>query len=342
MNLITILILVMVTVIIYVGLVSLFTLLFRVTGLSKTKAFFQTISLFTGVGFTTVESETITCNPVRRRIALSCMIVGNLLSILVITLLINIISSFKVDDIRDSWQTLAIAGGVFVLILVFFNLPFIAKPLENIVRELGTKFYTSKTRGNVISILDNYSDDCIAEVLIVKTPELLKNKTLMEANIKHQYGINVMFVRRRKKNMAVNRDTIIQEGDKVVVFGHRSAINAFFTVTKQEMESSKTEPISNSVYILENYAENAMAEVHIITMPETLKSKPLFETDIKTKYDINVILLKRNGKLVSVNKNTKLKTGDTIVVFGPFKNIQYLFETLPLDNDVLETKTESD
>ena len=80
MSITTLLVLFMVIVIIYMALVGLFTTLFRITGLNPSKAFFQTISLLTGVGFTTVESETITSNPARRRLAIICMLIGNFLS----------------------------------------------------------------------------------------------------------------------------------------------------------------------------------------------------------------------------------------------------------------------
>jgi hypothetical protein len=47
------------------------------TGLSRESAKFQARSAFTGVGFATSESEKVVNHPIRRRILLSLMLLGN-------------------------------------------------------------------------------------------------------------------------------------------------------------------------------------------------------------------------------------------------------------------------
>lgn len=53
------------------------TVALTLTGLSRELARLQSVSAFTGVGFTTTESEKIVNHPVRRRILILLMIVGN-------------------------------------------------------------------------------------------------------------------------------------------------------------------------------------------------------------------------------------------------------------------------
>jgi len=50
----------------------------ELTGLSQDSARFQALSAFTGVGFTTEEAEHVVTDPVRRRIVMWLMLVGNL------------------------------------------------------------------------------------------------------------------------------------------------------------------------------------------------------------------------------------------------------------------------
>ncbi len=50
---------------------------FELTGLERSSSQFQALSCFTGTGFTTKESEQITLYPLRRRIAMFLMIIGN-------------------------------------------------------------------------------------------------------------------------------------------------------------------------------------------------------------------------------------------------------------------------
>ena len=60
---------------IYYVLIHIYTLFLRVTGLTKEKARFQSISLLTNAGFTTSESEIITLERRRRAIAKSAMLI---------------------------------------------------------------------------------------------------------------------------------------------------------------------------------------------------------------------------------------------------------------------------
>jgi len=53
------------------------TRMFMLTGLSKETARFQARSMITGTGFTTDEADHIVNHPVRRRIALTLMLIGN-------------------------------------------------------------------------------------------------------------------------------------------------------------------------------------------------------------------------------------------------------------------------
>ena len=61
-------ILIMVFIIIYYMLIQVFSVLFRISGLTKVKAKFQVISLLTNSGFTTSESEIVVTDKLRRKL----------------------------------------------------------------------------------------------------------------------------------------------------------------------------------------------------------------------------------------------------------------------------------
>lgn len=65
------------------------SLAFELTGMSVEHAFFQSLSCFTGTGFTTSESELITRNKERRKIACVIMILGNVGAISLIATMAN-------------------------------------------------------------------------------------------------------------------------------------------------------------------------------------------------------------------------------------------------------------
>ncbi|HUW03445.1 MAG TPA: hypothetical protein VMW08_13900, partial [Acidimicrobiales bacterium] len=71
------LILVFVTVIFSLLVTRVATVMLTLTGMSRESARFQARSAFSGTGFTTTESESVVNHPVRRRIILSLILLGN-------------------------------------------------------------------------------------------------------------------------------------------------------------------------------------------------------------------------------------------------------------------------
>jgi Trk-type K+ transport system membrane component len=84
------------------------------TGLSRESARFQARSAFTGVGFTTSESEKVVNHPVRRRILLILMLLGNAG---IVTALSSLILSFvNVSSTTPLvWRIVLLAAGIVVL-----------------------------------------------------------------------------------------------------------------------------------------------------------------------------------------------------------------------------------
>ena len=65
-----------VIILLYWVIAEVFTIFFRFTGMPADKAHFQVISLLTGTGFTTRESEVMLGNRRRRRLAQITMLFG--------------------------------------------------------------------------------------------------------------------------------------------------------------------------------------------------------------------------------------------------------------------------
>lgn len=86
--------LLIITIIISFIIVRIGAIAFHITGINWSQAKFQSLSCFTGTGFTTREAELITGNPKRRRIATILMILGN-------AGLVTIIATFA-NSIRPS------------------------------------------------------------------------------------------------------------------------------------------------------------------------------------------------------------------------------------------------
>jgi len=93
------------------------TVALTLTGISKESAFFQARSAFYGVGFTTAESEMVVNHPVRRRIVVGLLVLGNLG---IATMVASLIVSLMASSNSGQWtqNLLLLAAGLTTLCLL--------------------------------------------------------------------------------------------------------------------------------------------------------------------------------------------------------------------------------
>jgi len=218
----------MVTMLIYFFFIEIFTVLFRLTGLTKSKSRFQVISLFTNSGYTTQEAELVMSNHVRRRLANTTMLFGYILNVTVISVLINIIMALGSSASQDVWTFVLIVGGFFIGLFIISRIKFVDVFFQMIIKGIAVFFIYSKDT-NVIEILDNYDQKSIAEVSIRNLPDVLVNSPLRENGMKANYGIQVLAIKRGKTMITdVSGDEILLTDDLVVVFGKIRKIKDLF------------------------------------------------------------------------------------------------------------------
>ena len=157
-------------ILLYWVITELFTIFFRFTGLPEEKARFQVISLLTGCGFTTRESEMILSNRRRRRLARIIMLFGYVFNITFISALINVFLTLKASD-----RTLHhIVGQIIPLIaaaiiFLFIRIPRIHTWGENLLELLAGRIRGEQ--GNLVMPLDYLGKDSIALITLRQIPE---------------------------------------------------------------------------------------------------------------------------------------------------------------------------
>ena len=317
MNLATSVILILAFIVIYVILVQIYSVLFRITGLTKEKALFQSVSLLTNSGFTTSESEIITSDRLRRRIATAAMISGYALSVVIVSLIINVLLNLK-DGAEDTLMFMVYGFGVFVLIIIITQIPIFKRNFEKLIQSIATRLLKRSNYENVIILLDNYGRDAMAEVILNRVPDFMIEKTVLEMKIKSKYRINILMYKRNGKALDVTVDTVFKKKDHLVVFGSVTGIKNAFMKHKGETKH-------NVIELIEEYGEEAMTEITLNQMPEFLNNKGLFESGLKSKYAINLLTIKRKEEFIPITKDVILQAKDVIVVFGPYEQIKKAF-----------------
>ena len=195
----------------------------RRTGLSKDVASFQAQSAFSGVGFTTSESEYVVNHPVRRRIIRLLMLLGSAgLTSAVATLVLTFVGQTR----EGAMVRLAVLAGGLVLLYWFASSKLVDKWLGRLI-EAGLDRFTTIRAVDYESLLGVGHGYTVA-TFRVQPGSWLEGKTLAEARLDRE-GVVVLGIYRRVGDRVVfigvpRGDTRIQVGDELIVYGHEEAV----------------------------------------------------------------------------------------------------------------------
>lgn len=218
---------------------ELFAMLFRFTGLPDEKARFQVISLLTGCGFTTHESELLLTNKSRRRLARITMLFGYVFNITIVSMLINVFLSIKLTEISNLFSIL-IPLLVAVIIITFMRVPKVRAWGDRIIERLADKL-THRDTANAVLLLDYLGEDSIAQVTLRSVPEAFRDKPLSQTGLKPEHNILVMLIEKPgKKAKPAGARTVMEAGDKLTVFGdYKTIANVFEAKERFDAEESE-------------------------------------------------------------------------------------------------------
>lgn len=90
-----------------------------------------------------------------------------------------------------------------------------------------------------------------------------------------------------------------------------------------------------NIIVYNNFGNEVIAEVELSNMKSGMKNKSLKTLQLKQKFNIQILLIKRNEEIIeSVNASTVLKEEDVLVVFGELKNIKKAFIRREKNNNI--------
>jgi len=266
-----------------VGLISLFivviasllvsrvaTTMLVLTGLSKDIAEFQARSAFYGVGFTTIESELVMNDPLRRQIVMTLGLLGNAG---VFTVLVSLVLSFNnVDNSGQALQRMGLLAGGLTIVWLFSTSKIADRWLTRLIEALLRRVTHLDTR-DYVGLLRLTNDWMVGEIK-VEAGAWLADVPLRDLDLPEE-GVVVLGIDRADKRWvgAPTGTAALHEGDVVVVYGTREAIDRVgrrrrdsdgeldrltaqvdFTeryLEQQSMEKSRGEDITGEVPIIE-------------------------------------------------------------------------------------------
>ena len=224
-------------VLVYWIISELFAMLFRFTGLPDEKARFQVISLLTGCGFTTHESELLLTNRSRRRLARITMLFGYVFNITIVSMMINVLLSINLSVISNLFSIL-IPMLAAVIIITFMRVPKIRAWGDRVIERLAGRL-TRRESANSVLLLDYLGEDSIAQVTLAEVPEVFRGLPLAKIGLRPKHNIMVMLIEKpNQKAVPAGANTVIEAGDKLTVFGDYKTIAAVFEAKERFGEDS--------------------------------------------------------------------------------------------------------
>lgn len=197
----------------------IFTVLFRLIGLPEEKAQFQVISLLTGCGFTTRESEMILSNRSRRRLARITMLFGYVFNLTIVSALINMFVSVEFTQLGGRLLSMLIPLIAIIGIVVASRTRVVRSWLDKTIGRLARRTTGNESFNSIVQ-LDQIGKQTIVQVTLRQVPELLQNKPLAETGLKSTHDILVMLYERGSDPPeAPNAKTIFVAGDRLVLLG---------------------------------------------------------------------------------------------------------------------------
>ena len=193
----------------------------RMTGIDKESANFQSLSAFTGTGFTTFEAEDVVNYHNRRRVIKILMLLGNVGIVSIITMLIL---SFSGSDISETATKLGLLGLVILAIIIFSAVRGLETFIDNFIARRLAKFtqFSMGTFHEMIRLANGYG---VAEIVVSDDHEFA-GKRLFESNLRSS-DILVLAVKRRGRLIPAPRaDESIEPEDRLICFGLLKNISA--------------------------------------------------------------------------------------------------------------------
>lgn len=193
------------------------TVALTLTGMSRESSRFQARSAFFGVGFTTAEAESVVGHPVRRRIIMWLILLGN---VGVLSTVGTLLISFAGPS-DTLTAVLILAGGVVVLGILAFSRP-VDRVLTRVIRR-SLRRWTDLDVRDYAGLLELGEGYAVAE-LEVEPSDWVTGRALADLTLRDE-GVVVLGIRRHGGYIgAPDGATPIDSGDILVLYGREERV----------------------------------------------------------------------------------------------------------------------
>ncbi len=200
------------------------TVALALTGMTQQAARFQARSALTGAGFTTSESERVVNHPVRRRIIMALMLIGNTGLVLAASLMVVLLAGGGERGLTGRGLQLCLLLAGLLLLYLAARSAWLERLVAGFIERLLAR-HSDLVQKDYASLLRLGGDFRVVE-LQVEGADWISGRTLAELELARE-GVLVLGVSRADGVYlgAPRGDTLLQPEDVVILYG-RSAVLA--------------------------------------------------------------------------------------------------------------------
>ena len=157
----------------------------------------------------------------RRKLTQILILFSYLFNITIVSTIINLFISTSNVTAEELIIGVILTLTNIILLIILNKATRVRKFFDMIIRNIEIK--RMEKRKNPMSIYDRYGDKVIAEVVLIKMNNKLKNTNVMKIN--KEYGIQILVIKRGEEIISnLNEKINLKEGDVLLVFGAEKLI----------------------------------------------------------------------------------------------------------------------
>ena len=227
-NLLAALIVFNLIIIIYQVVVEVFSAIFSIEGIQLDKAKFQIISILTGTGFTTAESELMLATKRRRKLTQTMILFSYIFNVTILSTIVNIFISTANTSLVEIVIGVILTIINFTILIIFNKSGKIRSIFDKKVKVLVMQF--RKRKGNSISVYDVYGEKCVVEVNLRGLNRKIQDKT--PKDLDKEYNIQILVIKRGEELFTNIEKMEIKRNDILIVFGNLKNIKKLFRLNR--------------------------------------------------------------------------------------------------------------
>jgi len=210
--------------------------------MSQDSARFQARSAYTGVGFTTNESEQVVNHPVRRRVLAFLMLTGNIgIAVVIASMMAAFVQQSEASP-NQMWYRALVLSFALLALWVVGTQNWVDQTIERVI-QWALKTWTKIDVRDYVSLL-HLADGYVVFEIKVNEGDWIEDKMLSEAKLTAE-GVLVLGIHRAdgKYIGSPNGRTIIRLGDMLSVYGPSERLEEL-DIRKKGYEGDKAHEIA--------------------------------------------------------------------------------------------------